>query len=408
MGAQIITGFNRGNPLDILIRGQLGLHYYSLKDDSILYDFDGSEVDKKRDSMVEKLYIDIVDRAKVHHQKPCRVETVGGDKNLIYQWRDPVLDEGPALLGDTARQIPADTAGQRLPKSNVLEQVPAGIDKLTGKMYLSLGDTAKTSAAGTAKSAGWKLREGVDPTDSIDLSKMATIQPCPSLGAAMDEAISQYQEIIDLRPQDMRLLNWHKANLEYANAANLNELSLAGWDQDMGNEFDGEHTEIIGGYTQVARGLWRYPTSLDIRFRHKVTNISYHAEDVKGSGLATIICDNGDFIEADHVVVTIPLGVLKERSIHFQPSLPDWKSGAIERLGFGLLNKVSVFILLYSRTGDSKVSCGRGTHGYPDLLLRDVKQFCIEQGQAMKKQANKRIILGLQIELIKVTSSHEY
>lgn len=42
----------------------------------------------------------------------------------------------------------------------------------------------------------------------------------------MDEAVKQYQFLLDLSPQDMRLLNWHYANLEYANAANVGKLSL--------------------------------------------------------------------------------------------------------------------------------------------------------------------------------------
>ena len=45
--------------------------------------------------------------------------------------------------------------------------------------------------------------------------------------------------------------------------------------------------------------------------------------------------------KADAVLVTIPLGVLKEcATTLFQPKLPDWKLEAIQRLGFGNLNKV--------------------------------------------------------------------
>lgn len=45
---------------------------------------------------------------------------------------------------------------------------------------------------------------------------------------------------------------------------------------------------------------------------------------------------------ADAVVVTVPLGVLKAGTISFHPPLPEWKTQAINNLGFGLLNKASV------------------------------------------------------------------
>lgn len=50
--------------------------------------------------------------------------------------------------------------------------------------------------------------------------------------------------------------------------------------------------------------------------------------------------ENGEQIKADRVIVTVPLGVLKDRTIQFIPDLPKWKSDSIERLGFGVMNKV--------------------------------------------------------------------
>lgn len=54
-------------------------------------------------------------------------------------------------------------------------------------------------------------------------------------------------------------------------------------------------------------------------------------------------------ISADVVLCTLPLGVLKLsavpsscqlNTVQFSPPLPDWKTSAIQRLGFGNLNKV--------------------------------------------------------------------
>ena len=44
--------------------------------------------------------------------------------------------------------------------------------------------------------------------------------------------------------------------------------------------------------------------------------------------------------EADAVIVTVPLGVLKAGAIEFEPPLPDTVAGPIDRLGMGVFNKI--------------------------------------------------------------------
>ncbi len=44
------------------------------------------------------------------------------------------------------------------------------------------------------------------------------------------------------------------------------------------------------------------------------------------------------------MLVTVPLGCLKAGHISFQPALPEWKQEAIEKLGFGTLNKVRALL----------------------------------------------------------------
>lgn len=57
-------------------------------------------------------------------------------------------------------------------------------------------------------------------------------------------------------------------------------------------------------------------------------------------GTVQIICETNEVFYADHVICTIPLGVLKENPQLFEPQLPDYKQEAIERLLFGTVDKI--------------------------------------------------------------------
>lgn len=48
--------------------------------------------------------------------------------------------------------------------------------------------------------------------------------------------------------------------------------------------------------------------------------------------------------KCDAVLCTLPLGVLKQQppAVQFVPPLPEWKTSAIQRMGFGNLNKVGL------------------------------------------------------------------
>ena len=50
--------------------------------------------------------------------------------------------------------------------------------------------------------------------------------------------------------------------------------------------------------------------------------------------------ENGETFVADAAIVAVPLGVLKAKTIKFEPKLPDWKEAAITDLGVGIENKI--------------------------------------------------------------------
>jgi polyamine oxidase len=56
-----------------------------------------------------------------------------------------------------------------------------------------------------------------------------------------------------------------------------------------------------------------------------------------------VTTDNGKTFDADAVIVTVPLGVLKANVLQFEPRLPNWKEAAIADLGIGNENKIALF-----------------------------------------------------------------
>ena len=148
-----------------------------------------------------------------------------------------------------------------------------------------------------------------------------------SADAGEDESVANgLAQVADLNDP---LVEWCVASEivgEYA--ADPDELSLK-WFGNEG-EFGGPDVILPGGYQELAKHLAR---GLTIRLATEVTRITY---DGSGVRLET----SQGVVDADRAIVTVPLGVLKAGTIAFDPPLPEEKRLAIERLGFGLLDKV--------------------------------------------------------------------
>ncbi|KAJ8125888.1 hypothetical protein O1611_g7750 [Lasiodiplodia mahajangana] len=341
-GGMIITGFERGNPLNILVRGQMALPYHALRPDAILYDTNGKAVDEERDRMVEQLFNDCLERVSDYKFKSEPSKLIEGNKDLIDEGRDSA-SEGHKSIADVEEATAALPQAPPISKQSLGPQislVPVSTDRATGRAHVEPGTPAAFKAAYKARSMGWELKEGITEDHDLELDTAARA-PAATLGSVVDEAITQYKNLVDMTAQDFRLMNWHVANLEYSNATNYHQLSIGGWDLDAGNEWEGKHTMVIGGFQNVPLGLAIAPSRLDIRKDTAVKKISYDPEGMVG---ARVECEDGSVIEADYVVSTIPLGVLKHGSVEFQPPLPKEKTDAINRLGFGILNKI---ILVY-------------------------------------------------------------
>jgi len=133
--------------------------------------------------------------------------------------------------------------------------------------------------------------------------------------------------------EEQALMGWHMANLEYANSTLLRNVSNTNWDQDDEYSFAGSHYMLRNGFCVLTNGL---KEGLDVKLGCVVDCI----DSRNGAKLTYTQHNKKHTLEADIVVVTVPLGVLKSNAIEFKPPLPSWKQKSISRLGYGNLNKV--------------------------------------------------------------------
>lgn len=102
------------------------------------------------------------------------------------------------------------------------------------------------------------------------------------------------------------------------------------WDKDAWASSSTDNTAIVGGYRRVVEAL---VNGLDIRLNTPVTVVTRTSTGV------SVVTPQQTY-NANWCICTVPLGVLKAGTITFSPALPTTKTGAISRMGVGLLNKV--------------------------------------------------------------------
>ncbi|MFD9467096.1 FAD-dependent oxidoreductase [Streptomyces sp. NPDC060027] len=98
-----------------------------------------------------------------------------------------------------------------------------------------------------------------------------------------------------------------------------------------GRDLKGPDLLLPRGYDRI---LAQVRGGIPVRMRHVVTGIQYGRDGV------TVTLWDGNTVQADRAVITVPIGVLKAATIDFEPTLPDAKQEAIKALGAGLLDKL--------------------------------------------------------------------
>ncbi|MEM7169727.1 MAG: NAD(P)/FAD-dependent oxidoreductase [Pseudomonadota bacterium] len=144
-----------------------------------------------------------------------------------------------------------------------------------------------------------------------------------------EDSRSLAEVIADLQPEtlnDPARLWALSAFTEFDIGAGIDEISAANAFQDLA--FKGDDVIFVDGHDCIIRLL---AEGLDIRLNQRVSSISYGRGGVKV----------GDQ-EADYVICTVPLGVLKRGALKFDPPLPQRLQSAIDEIGFGSVTKIAL------------------------------------------------------------------
>ncbi|CAF1217540.1 unnamed protein product [Rotaria sordida] len=145
----------------------------------------------------------------------------------------------------------------------------------------------------------------------------------------------KYEKIQD--KQMRRLIDMNFSFIEHYEGSNLNELSAKSY---LKSDSDIETCDLIlpiglGSFIEQIVQRNHFPIQLNTI----VTNIDIPTDTNEPIHITTQ--DNRHYL-SKYILITIPLGCLKVCSIKFTPPLPDWKQNAIDKMGFGLLNKIFI------------------------------------------------------------------
>ncbi|XP_046742851.1 lysine-specific histone demethylase 1A isoform X1 [Diprion similis] len=352
LGAMVVTGLG-GNPVTTLSK-QINMELHKIRQKCPLYESDGQTVPKDKDEMVEREFNRLLEATSyLSHQLDFNY--VGGAATAVNQ-QGQAASTRPVSLGQALEWvIRLQEQGVKQRQVAHLRSVLSLQSRLISNQHRMIAIKERLAELNKQyKEMSDSKSQSRDITQEFVIrSKMRDINNAckewDQLAEQQKEIEAKLQELeasppsdVYLSSKDRQILDWHFANLEFANATSLSNLSLKHWDQDDDFEFTGSHLTVRNGYSCVPVAL---SEGLDIRLNTAVRAVRYGPNGVEVWAAPSRSPHTAHTVhKADAVLVTLPLGVLKASAqpsaVAFNPPLPDWKSQAIQRLGFGNLNKV--------------------------------------------------------------------
>ena len=125
--------------------------------------------------------------------------------------------------------------------------------------------------------------------------------------------------------------DWLDNVLTIQHSAGADDDEINTWAYWNDSDYGGDDVVFPDGFAQL---LDVFTSNLNIQFTKTLARVYLREVDVK------LEDETGEIDTFDAVIITVPLGVLKEGKIAFTPPLPAEKRQAIASLGMGVLDKV--------------------------------------------------------------------
>ena len=199
-------------------------------------------------------------------------------------------------------------------------------DPLPEMAAFDCGEGRRLSAAETAELLGLYLEGFPEAAGGL----LAGLGP----DASMAEAIEAFVAAAGREPGWARRARQMLYGVIEAESADLAARQSLGWmwnELEYGGSYFGDAPD--GGYRRLVDAM---ASGVDVRLGRPVSEIALAQDGVR------VATADGTVEEGSHVVVTVPLGVLKRGLPQFSPGLPPDRRAAIERLGFGRFEKVAL------------------------------------------------------------------
>lgn len=340
IGAMVVTGLG-GNPITTLSK-QIDMELHRIRQKCPLYQSNGVTVDRDKDAMVEREFNRLLEATSyLSHQLDFNY---AGNKPVslgqALEWVIKLQEK--YVKGNQIKHLKSVIALQEKLKIN--QQMMVNVKELMKEYKIVVDEMATIEKRNIEEQFAYasSIKDLKDLANQWD----ALSNQAKEIENKLEELERSKPSDVYLSSKDRQILDWHFANLEFANATPLSTLSLKHWDQDDDFEFTGNHLTVRNGYSCVPVAL---AEGLDIKLNAAVKKVEYNSRGVEVTVYNPGNPSNTNTYHAEVVLCTLPLGVLKLsavpssnqlNTVQFSPPLPDWKTSAIQRLGFGNLNKV--------------------------------------------------------------------